>query len=218
MVLDLINQRASIRNFSDRVISEEDMTTILESARLAPSWMNAQPWHFISIKDNLTKELVSKLANGQKQIKDASHIVFVLGDLSAWDESRFKKILEKKDGITEDVIQKIFSNPGLYPKLQGEEKLILRTIEQTTYAMAYMILQAQALGIDSCIIGAFGNELTGFNQDLYNQLREKLHIPDRHLMLGLLALGYRQDGIKTPKKIRKDFDEVVSKEIYDIKN
>lgn len=214
MVLDIISERSSVRNFSDKKILEEDIKEILEAARLAPSWMNVQPWHFISVSDSKNKELISSLANGQKQITEASHVILVLADVGAWDKDRFSKILKMREGMTEDRLEYIFDTPGLYPKLHGEEMLLLRTIEQTTYATAYMTLQAKALNIESCIIGAFGNELTSFNPEISKEVKEKLNIPQNNYIVGILALGYKKENTKIPNKIRKDFGEIVSKETY----
>lgn len=214
MVLDIISQRSSVRDFSDKKIPEKDIKEILEAARLAPSWMNVQPWHFISVTNKENKALIASLANGQKQINEASHLILVLADTSAWDKDRFSKILKMREGMTDDRLEYIFDTPGLYPKLRGEEMLLLRTIEQTTYATSYMTLQAKALGIDSCIIGAFGNELTTFNPELSKEVKEKLNIPQNNYVVGILALGYKKATAKTPNKIRKDFNEIVSKETY----
>ena len=44
---ELISKRRSIRAFSDKEVSKEDMHTILEAAGWAPSSMNEQPWRYI---------------------------------------------------------------------------------------------------------------------------------------------------------------------------
>ena len=176
--------------------------------------MNVQPWHFISIEKEESKELLSQLANGQKQILQASHLILILGDNNAWEKERFQKVLKKRPDMTDEKLEYIFKTPGLYPKLRGEEMVLVRTIEQCTYAAAYMTLQAKSAGIDSCIIGAFGNELTLFNPELYKEIKQKLQIPENNFIATIIALGYSKDNAKTLTKIRKDFDEVVSKEVY----
>lgn len=217
MVLDVISQRASIREFSEKKIPESDIIEILEAGRLAPSWMNVQPWHFISVSEKENKDLIATLANNQKQINEASHIILVIADMEAWNKDRFSKILKMREGMTDDRIEFIFNTPGLYPKLGGKEMLLLRTMEQCTYAMAYMTLQAKALNIDSSIIGAFGNELTEFNPELSEEVKTKLEIPQGNYIVGILALGYKKETTKVPNKLRKDFNEVVSKERYNNK-
>jgi nitroreductase len=44
---NLISERKSIRAFSEKSISDEELVTLLEAARWAPSSMNEQPWRFI---------------------------------------------------------------------------------------------------------------------------------------------------------------------------
>lgn len=214
MIMQIIQERSSVRDFSNKKISEIEIKSILEAARLAPSWMNVQPWHFICISDEHTKKLISKLANGQKQIEKASHIILTIADLNAWNQEKFGKVLAQREGMSEEKIDLIFKTPFLYPKLQGENTLLLRSVEQCTYAVAYMTLQAKSLGIDSCIIGAFGNELTDCNQDLSEEIKQLLQIPKNNYLITILALGYNKEANKPSKKLRKDFNQIISKEKY----
>ncbi len=214
MILKELEERSSVRKYSDKEISTQDINEILEAGRIAPSWMNSQPWHFIAIKDNSTKELLSKLANGQKQIANASYVIAVVADVKEWDEPRFKQVLAKQRGMSDEVTDAILKNETYYPKLRGKDILLMRTIEQCTYAASYITLQAQHLGIGSCIIGAFGNEFTNFNMDIAKEVNEKLNIPEGSYIITLISLGYNSENAPKQKKIRKDFDEVVSKERY----
>lgn len=45
-MLELSKQRYSVRGYKEEKISEEDLKYIMECARLAPSAVNRQPWHF----------------------------------------------------------------------------------------------------------------------------------------------------------------------------
>ena len=51
-----INLRRSVREYSDKDVSLEDIKKILESAMLAPSARNGQPWEFLVVKDQKKKE------------------------------------------------------------------------------------------------------------------------------------------------------------------
>lgn len=72
-MLDLIKSRKSVRKYSEKHISDEDLRKILEAGRLAPSWMNVQSWKFILIKSEENKELLSKLSLGQCQKRRCSY-------------------------------------------------------------------------------------------------------------------------------------------------
>lgn len=48
-VLKAIRERRSIRKFTEEAVSREDILTILEAGRWAPSGLNNQPWRFLVI-------------------------------------------------------------------------------------------------------------------------------------------------------------------------
>ncbi len=78
--IDWILQRRSIRKYSDKKISREEIDTILKVAMYAPSAMNKQPWHFVVIDD---RELLNKFMEFHPHasfLKYASHAILVCGD------------------------------------------------------------------------------------------------------------------------------------------
>lgn len=56
-----IRTKRAVRQFQDKPISEENIRAILNSARLAQSSKNTQPWHFIVIRDRDTLSALSKM-------------------------------------------------------------------------------------------------------------------------------------------------------------
>lgn len=56
-ILELSRKRFSARKFTNEPVSEEDLSYILESVRMAPSAVNYQPWRFIIVgsKDEQAK-------------------------------------------------------------------------------------------------------------------------------------------------------------------
>ena len=69
MVLNAIKSRQSVRKYSDKPISDDVLNNILEAGRLAPSWVNVQPWKFIVVKSQATKDLLAEAAGRQAQVK-----------------------------------------------------------------------------------------------------------------------------------------------------
>ena len=61
-VLNAIKNRRTIRRFKSTPIDEEELLTILEAGRWAPSFSNLQPWRFIVIKDQVLKNAIDKAA------------------------------------------------------------------------------------------------------------------------------------------------------------
>lgn len=50
-VLENIKARRSVRAYTDRQVSEEDLQAILEAATFAPSGMHLETWHFTAIQN-----------------------------------------------------------------------------------------------------------------------------------------------------------------------
>ena len=191
----LIANRKSVRKYLDKHIPEEDLRKILEAGRLAPSWMNVQSWKFILVKSQETKDLLSELSIGQPQVKNADALIVCVADKGAWDEAKITSI----------------QNPALNPALQAESALLIRTMEQVIYPISYMMLQANELGISSCIIGAFGSEITGILPDISKKAKEVLGLNENQIISTIITLGYDANPTETIKQ-RKTFDEVVSLE------
>ena len=159
MLLDLIKNRKSVREYTEQIISREDLTKILEAGYYAPSWMNVQPWKFIVVENQETKDLLCELSSNQPHVKNAAALIVCVADKNGWSKEEFGAVLAAR-GIGEQGREKIFNIPMFYPVLLGEDKVLMRTVEQVTYAVSYMMLEAKDLGIDSCIIGALQNSAT----------------------------------------------------------
>ena len=194
-LLELISQRKSVRSYLDKHISDEDLKTILEAGRLAPSWMNVQSWKFILVKSQENKDLLSELSIGQQQVKKADALIVCVADTNAWAEAGISNI----------------QNPALNPALQGENGILIRTMEQVIYPISYMMLTANSLGISSCIIGAMGNEITGILPEVSAKAKAILGLKEGQIISTIITLGYDSNPT-LPNKQRKDFDQVVSLE------
>ena len=206
--MDLIEKRKSIRKYKEQHIPNDVIKQVLEAGRLAPSWMNVQSWHFIVVRKN--KELLCKLSNNQPHVKNADVVIVCVADIGAWNKERFSEVLKQK-GLQDSGIETILQIPAYYPPLLGPQTTLLRTVEQATYAMAYMTLEAERLGLGACVIGAFGNEVTQILPELYEQTKKELNLNDEQCIISMLTLVYPDDNKETIK-LRKDFDEVVSEE------
>ncbi|MHA1902742.1 MAG: nitroreductase family protein [Candidatus Thorarchaeota archaeon] len=80
---EVVEQRRSIRKYKEYDIPTEDLTKILEAARLAPSTNNTQPWRFVVVKDRDTINLLTLVAGNQKFIANANAIIIALADRGA---------------------------------------------------------------------------------------------------------------------------------------
>jgi nitroreductase len=127
----LVTNRQSDRGYIDQPIEKDKLTRILESARLAPSACNAQPWKFIvvddlEIKNKLADTTSSKILGMNHFTKQAPvHIVIVMEGANF--TSNFGSMVKRKHFPLIDI--------GI--------------------AAEHICLAATAEGLGSCMIGWF---------------------------------------------------------------
>ncbi len=137
---NLIAKRQSIRTFKNELIPEDDIKEILQAAIKAPSAGNLQAYEIFVIKDNDKKLLLSKAANDQACVKEASHcFVFCANP----DRSKVKY------------------------NIRGEK---LYCLEDSSIACTYSQLAAADLGYGSVWVGGFDvdkvREVLGIDESL----------------------------------------------------
>lgn len=207
MVMNAIINRKSVRRYTEQAIPDEILAKILEAGRLAPSWVNVQPWKFIVVTNQEVKDILCEASGGQKQVKTAQAVICCVADLDDWSHTKFGKILAEK-GIDDATITAYLSSKTLNPSNLGEYEVLLRSVEQVTYAVAYMTLEAQELGIDACVVGAFANELTKSDETLTKKVKTALGLNDKQILVDMITLGYELNP-KDTKKLRKEAKDVI---------
>jgi len=70
-LLSEIQNRATIRQFSQRPVEKEALERILDAGILAPSAKNRQPWRFIVLTDPQIKETLKDAAYGDERFVQA---------------------------------------------------------------------------------------------------------------------------------------------------
>ena len=207
MVLNAIKSRQSVRKYSDKPISDDVLNNILEAGRLAPSWVNVQPWKFIVVKSQATKDLLAEAAGRQAQVKNAQIVICCIADLDDWSKTKFGKVLAQK-GLDEVTCENIVSSNLLNPANLGEYEALLRSVEQLTYAVSYMTLAAEEQGVGCCIVGAMANELTKSNNEAAQKIKDTLGLNNKQVLVELLTLGYNANP-KPAKKFRKEAKDII---------
>ncbi len=127
-VFECIEKRRSIRKYKNIPVKEEDLMKILKAGILAPSAGNIQPWEFIIVTNNETKEKLCEAALGQYWMMYAWVIVVVCA--------------------------KEYESESVY----GFRGKTLYCIQDTAAAIENMLLAVTALGYGSCWVGAFEEE------------------------------------------------------------
>lgn len=125
-----IETRTSIREYKkDKKIAENIIEDLLKAATRAPSAGNTQDWEFIVVRNQKTKEALSKAALDQEFLKEAPVIIAVCSNL--------QRITER----------------------YGERGRSLYSVQDTAAAVQNILLAAWNRGIGTCWVGAFNEQL-----------------------------------------------------------
>lgn len=80
--LKTINDRHSIRLYTDEPVSDQDLRTLIKAANQAPSAHNQQSWHFIVIKGEKKKELVELVNQKAAEFPKSTSVLLRLASRS----------------------------------------------------------------------------------------------------------------------------------------
>ena len=130
-LLEIIQERRSVRKYTDQEISEESLQTILEAVRWSPSWANTQCWEIVHVKDTvLRKQLQETIAPknpATKAIVAAPVLLALCGKLGT-------------SGYYKDNVTTKFGDWFMY---------------DLGIACQTLCLTAQSLGIGTVVVGLF---------------------------------------------------------------
>lgn len=184
-VEEAIQQRRSIRKFKPDPVSRESIDQILESARLAPSGSNRQPWRFIVATDPLERKRLKEICMDQAFIEEAPVVFVCFTDLKAYSAaSRKARLQEYRGAGVLETLSGRFSDPSYLERTIEEPPPAeaLRSGMANVYiAIEHMVLTAEALGLGSCWIGALGDE---------GEITSLFGLPDHIVPVIVLPVGY----------------------------
>ena len=124
-ISESIKKRRSIRRFSGRDLTDDDMQLLVEAAHLAPSAGNLQPWEFVAVREEGNKRRLAEAAHGQSFIAEAP-IVFVICAVPERSATRY-----------------------------GKRGVELYCLQDTAAAVQNLLLTAAHNGLGGCWVGAF---------------------------------------------------------------
>ena len=79
-LIDTILSRRSIRRYTQKPVSEEQIKTLLEAAMAAPSASNRKPWHFVVVTERETLNRLAEAHKYAKMLNEAPLCISVCGD------------------------------------------------------------------------------------------------------------------------------------------
>jgi len=204
--LKVMQERRSV-NFFDpaKPLDEALLKKIIETAALAPSGFNFQPWQLIVVKSPEEKEKLKAVAGKQPKITEAPVTLILLADKDGWKaghpmmEKAWQNMVEIGASKPE---QRSWVEKGAAALYGGDEKSLMFAVKNAAFFGMSIMLAAKDAGVDS-------HPMDGFNHDA---VRKTFGIPDNFMVPMLIALGYFKEGAKLdPPKWRKSYSEIVWK-------
>lgn len=177
-----LRSRRSCRVFLPREVPQETLEKLIDIARFAPTGHNAQNYEFLVVQN---KDLIRKLAEGTAiffgnlyKMLNAPGI-----ELPSWLAAHmrgFKLNWEYYQQGKDRIFRKA---PALI--IIHAPAANVSSAQNCHLAMAHIMLQAQAMGLGTCIIGYF---LTAAERD--PSIIKELDIPKDHKIFTCCTVGY----------------------------
>lgn len=76
-----ILNRSSVRSYTEREVTEEQVDTLLRCAMSAPTAVNRQPWAFVVIRERHLLDSIAQKIGSMKMMKEVGLAVVVCGNL-----------------------------------------------------------------------------------------------------------------------------------------
>lgn len=183
MLMDLIQQRHSIRKYTDEQIQREDLEKILEAGNYAPNAGGGQRSMLVALHN---KQLCTKVGRMNLAKFDRTHLA---GNYVS---------KEQPSTIDDPTIQNGFYGAPCVVCVFAKDNFLFKTADAFCM-IENMVLQATELGIASCIVSR-GRET--FDNEAGRQMMREWNVPEGYACQGFVILGYI-DGPQPSTKPRK---------------
>ena len=80
--LEIIAQRKSVRQFTDRKVEREKIDALLRAGMAAPSGMDKRPWEFVVITERVTLDSMAAALPNAKMLAQAPLAIVVCGNVT----------------------------------------------------------------------------------------------------------------------------------------
>jgi nitroreductase len=183
-VIEAIKNRRSIRKYKSDPVDGKTVESVLEAARLAPSWANTQCWRFIVVRDNNTKAQIAEtiVANPSlgsnpalNAIKTAPVLIIACAEMGTSGCFQGQTATDKGNGWM---------------------------MFDVALAMENLVLAATSLGLGTVHVGLFDAQ----------KVASILGVTDKFCVVEMTPLGYPE--FQPNPRPRKELSEIVFNEKF----
>ncbi len=189
---EAIEKRRSIRRYKPDPIPEEHIRELLDSARLAPSGCNAQPWRFKIVKEAAMKARLAEAAYNQGFIADAPVVIVCCADIQGYIDGTVSGLQDLgKVGALKDGMVTVLQGRADNLKTMGRSELVPIVAVNVAIAIEHIVLRALDFGLGSCWIRLFYEQ----------KVKDLFEWPDNIYVVALLPIGYPAEVPKARKRL-----------------
>lgn len=169
---ELAAKRQSCRSYRDTYVDDENLFRCVSAASFAPSACNSQPWNFVVVTKKDVREQLAKLTQET--------------GLNRWTDYVPAFIV-----ISED------AEVTLMPKVAEIYGTKHFSAGDVGIATAFLLLEAEDLGLGTCVIGTYDDA----------KVKALLDLPEGDTVRAIVAIGYPGDDTRRQKN-RKEVHEI----------
>lgn len=185
--IEAIMTLRAIRRFTGEPVTEDEVLTCLRAARQAPSGGNIQPWQFLVVRDQGTREALGEIYRRAYARYEPAMLAATPPFRDEAEAERHRRTVESARHLAEHLAEApvivLFLMPNISMTLHDAEgPLDVGTPYASLYpAVQNFMLAARALGI--------GTTLTTVIRVYQDEARQLLGIPDRYEIAALVPMG-----------------------------
>ena len=196
---NIFKERRSVKFFDKTKPLENDLLKkVIDTAVLAPSAFNLQPWRIIAVQSEDAKQRLYNAAMKQGKVLDASVVLIIIADNMGWSESNpmwnhFAKSMSEK---------RLTGSMKAAAKLYGKDEYSsIKYAQSNTGLLAMSVMYAaKYYGVDS-------HPMSGMDSQL---IKTEFRLKPSEDPVMLICLGYFDDTAQlSPRDKRRGFDEIV---------
>ena len=200
-----LNWRYATQKFDPtRPIAPDTWAALEQSLVLTASSFGLQPWRFVVVTDAKIKDQLVAASYGQKQVRDASHVV-VFAIPRTLDTSHVERHVHRTAevrGVHPDTLERYRNVTAGYVASLSPERQADWAARQVYIALGVFLTAAALLGVDTC-------PMEGIIPAKYDEL---LNLPDTGLTtIVTCCAGHRaaDDKYASMPKVRFDAKDVI---------
>lgn len=205
--MDLMNAlewRYAVRKFSDEVLSEMEVTALLDVTRLSASSYGLQPYRLLVVESpDIRRELVAH-SYGQQKVAECSHLVVFAVQTDIGDRlvGEYVSKLAEVRGVSPESLRAMAGHIKEALAAKSPEENLQWAHQQAHIALGNLLTCAAMMGIDTCPMG-------GFDAAGYDRV---LGLAKESLTASVICpIGRRDaaDAAASAPKVRRAYEEIV---------